>query len=189
MPLYIDYNPAMHGYVSIKIKPHDISKTLHFLRKKWAQITPAKTFDYFFLDEAFDKQYRDDEKLGIILSNFSVLAVVIACLGLFGLASFMVEKRTKEIGIRKALGASASRLTLLILKDFTKLVLLANILAWPIAYFAMHRWLQNYAYRIEISLSPFVLAGLTVVAIALLTAGYKALKAARANPVDALRYE
>jgi ABC-type antimicrobial peptide transport system permease subunit len=189
MPLYIDYNPASLGYVSIKIKPDELSKTMDYLRKKWVEITPAQTFDYFFLDEAFDRQYRDDEKLGIVMSNFSVLAVVIACLGLFGLASFTVEKRTKEIGIRKALGASAFRLTLLILKDFTRLVLLANILAWPIAYFAMNRWLQNYAYRIDISLSPFVLAGLIVVAIALLTAGYQALKAARANPVDALRYE
>jgi putative ABC transport system permease protein len=189
MPLYIDYNPAMHGYVSIKIKPHDISKTLHFLRKKWAQITPAKTFDYFFLDEAFDKQYRDDEKLGIILSNFSVLAMLIACLGLFGLASFTVEKRTKEIGIRKALGASVFSIILLLLKEFTKLILLANVIAWPIAYFTMNRWLQNYAYRIEIGLSAFVLAGLIVLLIALLTVGYQATKAARANPVDALRYE
>jgi putative ABC transport system permease protein len=189
MPLYLDYNPAMHGYVSIKIKPDDISKTLDFLRKKWVEITPAQTFDYFFLDEAFDKQYRDDEKLGIILSNFSVLAILIACLGLFGLASFTVEKRTKEIGIRKALGASVFSIILLLLKEFTKLILLANVIAWPIAYFTMNRWLQNYAYRIEIGLSAFVLAGLIVVVIASLTVGYQALKAARANPVDALRYE
>jgi putative ABC transport system permease protein len=189
MPLYLDYNPAMHGYVSIKIKPDDISKTLHFLRKKWVEITPTQTFDYFFLDEAFDKQYRDDEKLGIILSNFSVLAILIACLGLFGLASFTVEKRTKEIGIRKSLGASVFSIILLLLKEFTKLILLANVIAWPIAYFTMNRWLQNYAYRIEIGLSAFALAGLIVLLIALLTVGYQAMKAARSNPVDALRYE
>ena len=189
MPLYIDYNPAMHGYVSIKIKPHDISKTLHFLRKKWIEITPAQTLDYFFLAEAFDQQYRDDEKLGIILSNFSVLAILIACLGLFGLAFFTVEKRTKEIGIRKALGASVFSIILFLLKEFTKLILLANVIAWPIAYFTMNRWLQNYAYRIEIGLSAFALAGLIVLVIALLAVGYQAIKAARANPVDALRYE
>jgi putative ABC transport system permease protein len=123
------------------------------------------------------------------LSNFSVLAILIACLGLFGLASFTVEKRTKEIGIRKALGASVFSIIVLLLKEFTKLILLANVIAWPIAYFTMNRWLQNYAYRIEIGLSAFVLAGLIVLVIALLTAGYQAIKAARANPVDALRYE
>ena len=153
------------------------------------EITPAQTFDYFFLDEAFDKQYREDEKLGIILSNFSALAILIACLGLFGLASFTVEKRTKEIGIRKALGASVISIILLLLKEFTKLILLANVIAWPIAYFTMNRWLQNYAYRIEIGISAFVLAGSIVVLIASLTVGYQAIKAARANPVDALRYE
>jgi putative ABC transport system permease protein len=189
MPLYIDYNPTNLGYVLIKIKPDGLSKTLHFLRKKWVEITPAQTFDYFFLAEAFDQQYRDDEKLGIILSNFSVLAILIACLGLFGLASFTVEKRTKEIGIRKALGASVFSIIVLLLKEFTKLILLANVIAWPIAYFTMNRWLQNYAYRIEIGLSAFVLAGLIVLVMALLTAGYQAIKAARANPVDALRYE
>jgi putative ABC transport system permease protein len=114
---------------------------------------------------------------------------LIACLGLFGLASFTVEKRTKEIGIRKALGASVFSIIVLLLKEFTKLILLANVIAWPIAFFTMNRWLQNYAYRIEIGLSAFVLAGLIVLVIALLTAGYQAIKAARANPVDALRYE
>jgi putative ABC transport system permease protein len=189
MPLYLDYNPANLGYVSIKIKPDELSKTLDFLREKWVEITPARTFDYFFLDEAFDQQYRDDEQLGIILSNFSVLAILIACLGLFGLASFTVERRTKEIGIRKALGASVFGITLLLLKEFTKLILLANVVAWPIAYFSMNRWLQNYAYRIEIGLSAFVLAGFIVLLIAFLAVGYQALKAARADPVDALRYE
>jgi hypothetical protein len=189
MPLYIDYNPSNLGYVSIKIKPDELSKTLHFLRQKWVEITPAQTLDYFFLAEAFDQQYCDDEKLGIILSNFSTLAILIACLGLFGLASFTVEKRTKEIGIRKALGASVFSIIVLLLKEFTKLILLANVIAWPIAFFTMNRWLQNYAYRIEIGLSAFVLAGLIVLVIALLTAGYQAIKAARANPVDALRYE
>ena len=189
MPLYIDYNPTSLGYLSVKIKPDDISKTLHFLRKKWAEITLAQTFDHFFLDEAFDRQYRDDEKRGIILSYFSVLAILIACLGLFGLASCTVLKHTKEIGIRKALGASVSNIIFLLLQEFTKLILLANVIAWPIAYFTMNRWLQNYAYRIDIGLSAFVLAGLIVLGIALLTVSYQAIKAARANPVDALRYE
>jgi len=189
MPLYIDYDPASFRYISIKIMPDHISETLRFLRKKWAEITTAQTFDYFFLDEAFDLQYQDDEKLGIILFNLTILAILIAGLGLFGLASFTAEKRTKEIGIRKALGASTASIILLLLKEFTKWILIANVIAWPIAYFAMNRWLQDFAHRINISLSTFVLAGLIVLVIALLTVSYQAIKAARANPVDALRYE
>ena len=189
MPLYIDYDPANFRYISIKIKPDHISETLSFLRKKWAQITPAQTFDYFFLDEAFDLQYRDDEKLGIILFNLTILAILIACLGLFGLASFTVEKRTKEIGIRKALGASTAGIIMLLLKEFTKWIFIANVIAWPIAYFTMSRWLQDFAHRINIGLSAFVLAGSIVLVLALMTVSYRAIKAARANPVDALRYE
>jgi len=117
------------------------------------------------------------------------LAIFITCLGLFGLASFTAEQRTKEIGIRKALGASVSGIILLLSKEFTKWVLVANIIAWPVAYLAMNRWLQNFAYRIDIGLGTFILAGVLALVIALLTVGYQAIKAARANPVDALRYE
>lgn len=189
MPLYIDYDPESFRYISIKIKPDHISETLSFLRKKWAEITPVQTFDYFFLDEAFDLQYRDDEKLGIILFNLTILAILIACLGLFGLASFTAEKRTKEIGIRKVLGASTASIIMLLLKEFTKWIFIANVIAWPIAYFAMSRWLQDFAHRINIGLNAFVLAGLIVLVLALMTVSYRAIKAARANPVDALRYE
>ncbi len=117
------------------------------------------------------------------------MAIFIASLGLFGLASFTAEQRTKEIGIRKALGASVSEIILLLSKEFTKWVLVANIIAWPIAYLAMNRWLQNFAYRINIGLGTFILAALLALVIALLTVGYQAIRAARVNPVDALRYE
>jgi putative ABC transport system permease protein len=189
MPLYIDNESPNFLYLSIKIRPDNISKILRFLRKKWAEIAPAQTFDYFFLDQSFDLQYRADEKLVVIFSNFTFLAIFIACLGLFGLASFTAEKRTKEIGIRKALGASVSGIILLLSKEFTKWILVANIIAWPIAYFAMNRWLQNFAYRISIGLGTFILAGVLALVMALLTVGYQAIKAARANPVDSLRYE
>ena len=188
-PLYIDNETKRFRYVSLKLKPLTISDTLAFLRKKWKQIDPAQTFDYFFLDQAFGRQYEADEKLSQILSYFTFLAIFIACLGLFGLASFTAEKRTKEIGIRKALGASVSEIILLLSKQFTKWVLVANIIAWPLAYFAMNQWLQNFAYRINIGLGIFVLAGVLALVIALLTVGYQAIKAARANPVEALRYE
>lgn len=189
MPLYIDNDPSNFLYISIKIKPDDIAKTLRFLKKKWSEIAPAQTFDYFFLDESFDLQYRADEKLVAIFSNFTFLSIFIACLGLFGLASFTAEQRTKEIGIRKALGATISGIILLLSKEFTKWVLVANIIAWPITYLAMNRWLQNFAYRINIGIGTFILAALLALVIALLTVGYQAIKAARANPVEALRYE
>ena len=159
------------------------------LRKKWAEIAPDQPFDYFFLDESFDRQYRAEEKLGLVFSNFTLLAILVASLGLFGLASFTAEQRTKEIGIRKALGATVSSIMILLIKEFTRWVFLANIIAWPIAYVAMNHWLQNFAYRIDIGLGRFILAGVLALAIALLTVGYQAIKAAKANPVEALRYE
>lgn len=189
MPLYIDCEPSNFHYLSIKIKPDNIPDTLRFLKKKWSKIAPAQTFDYFFLDESFDLQYRADEKLVAISSSFTFLSIFIACLGLFGLASFTTERRTKEIGIRKALGATISGIILLLSREFTKWVLIANIIAWPIAYIAMNRWLQNFSYRTDIGLGTFVLAGVLALVIALLTIGYQAVKAARANPVEALRYE
>jgi putative ABC transport system permease protein len=189
MPLYIDNDPSNFLYISTKIKSDDVSKTLGDLRKKWAEIAPDQLFDYFFLDESFDLQYRAEEKLGLIFSNFAMLAILVACLGLFGLASFTAEQRTKEIGIRKALGATVSSIVILLIKEFTKWVLLANIIAWPIAYVAMNHWLQNFAYRIKIGLGTFILAGVLALVIALVTVGYQAIKAARANPVEALRYE
>jgi len=129
------------------------------------------------------------KKLSQIFSYFTFLAILIACLGLFGLASFTAEQRTKEIGIRKALGASVSEIIFLLSKEFTRWVLVANIIAWPLAYFAMNRWLQNFAYRINIGIGTFILAALLALVIALLTVGYQAVRAARANPVEALRYE
>jgi putative ABC transport system permease protein len=188
-PLYIENKDARFRYIALKVKPLTISDTLAFLRKKWKQVDPTQAFDYFFLDEAFGRQYKADEKLSQIFSCFTLLAIFIACLGLFGLASFTAEKRTKEIGIRKALGASVSEIIWLLSKEFTRWVLVANIIAWPIVYLAMNRWLQNFAYRIDIGLGTFVISALLALLIALLTVGFQAIRAARANPVDTLRYE
>jgi putative ABC transport system permease protein len=188
-PLCLDYRPSSFRYIMVKIRPNKIPEVLQFLEKKWELLQPAFPFEYFFLDEAFDRQYRFEKKLSQIFSYFTFLAIFIACLGLFGLASFTTEKRTKEIGIRKALGASVSGIILMLSKEFTKWVLAANIIAWPLAYFAMKQWLQNFAYRTGIGFSTFILAGVLAFVIALLTVGYQANKAARANPVEALRYE
>jgi len=141
------------------------------------------------LDDNLNQLYKKEERLSLVLSSFSILAIVIACLGLFGLAAFATEQRTKEIGIRKVLGASVANLVALLSKDFTKLVLIANVIAWPVAYFAMQRWLENFAYRIELGFGTFFLAAALALIIALLTVSYNAIKAALSNPVDSLRYE
>ncbi|UCH20421.1 MAG: ABC transporter permease [Deltaproteobacteria bacterium] len=189
-PFFIENNPSdFHRYILIKIMPGKLPATMDFLREKWTEIFPQQPFDFSFLDETFDRQYKFDEKIQAIFSNFSVLAIFISCLGLFGLASFSAEQRSKEIGIRKAFGASVSEIILLLSKEFTKWVLVANIIAWPIAYVAMNRWLQNFAYRINIGLGTFIMAGVLALVIALLTVGYQAVKAATANPVEALRYQ
>ena len=123
------------------------------------------------------------------MATFSLLTIFIACLGLFGLIAFSVEQRTKEVGVRKVLGASVTGITTLLSKEFIKLVLLANILSWPVAWFAMNKWLQNFAYRIDLTIWPFLLSGLMALLIALLTVSWQAIRAATANPVEALRYE
>jgi putative ABC transport system permease protein len=188
-PVFFEFAPASSRYISIKIGPDNIPDTIRYIEKTLKQIDPMLPFDYTFLDENFDRKYKAEEKLNKIFTYFTLLAIFIACLGLFGLASFTAEQRTKEIGIRKALGATISGIILLLSKEFTKWVLMANIIAWPIAYVAMNHWLQNFAYRINIGLGIFILAALLAFVIALLTVGYQALKAARANPVDSLRYE
>ncbi|NIO48587.1 MAG: FtsX-like permease family protein [Candidatus Aminicenantes bacterium] len=146
-------------------------------------------FEFNFLEEAVDRTYRNIERTGKLINNFTVLAVFIACLGLFGLASFMAEQRTKEIGIRKVFGASMSSIILLLMKEFIKYVLIANIFAWPIAYYFMNRWLENFPYRSKFGLDIFIFSVTLTLVLALLTVSYQSIKAAIANPVDSLRYE
>ena len=190
-PLLVEIEPSRFRFILIKIRPGRLPESLAFLKEKWKEIDSTETFDYWFLDdsESFAWQYRSEQRLSKLFSYFALLAVFIACMGLFGLASFMAEQRRKEIGIRKAMGADISSIILLLLKKFAKWILFANLIAWPIAYFGMSRWLQNFAYRINIGLSAFIFAGLLVLIIAVLTVSYQAVKAANANPIDALRYE
>jgi putative ABC transport system permease protein len=174
---------------TLKLSTNKLDAAVAFVASKWKEIFPDFPFEYFFLDEDFNRQYRADEEFGTIVLIFAGLAIFIACLGLFGLVSFIAERRTKEIGIRKVLGASAAKIVLLLSKDLTKWVLIANVLALPLAWYAMNRWLQNFAYHVEISWWVFALAGCLALVIALATVSTQALKAALANPVDALRYE
>jgi len=177
------------GLISFRFQAQEVSALIQFLQSKWKEFAPNQPLNYSFLDERFGNMYRVERRVGDIFGVFAGLAVFTACLGLFGLASFMAEQRTKEVGIRKVLGATAVNVTALLSKDFVKLVLMADLIAGPVAWYAMNRWLQDFAYRINISWWIFALAGGLALLIALLTVSTQALKAALANPVEALRYE
>jgi ABC-type antimicrobial peptide transport system permease subunit len=176
-------------YAFVKIEGSQIQTALANIEEAYKTYSPGIPFGYWFLDDVFNQQYTSEQQLGNLFNGFSLLSVVIACLGLFGLASYSTEQKTKEIGIRKVLGASIPGIVAMTTREFLKWILLANLLAWPIAYFVMSKWLQDFAYKISIGPLVFVLsAGLTLI-IAALTVSYHSLKAALANPVDSLRYE
>jgi putative ABC transport system permease protein len=182
-------NYSMWDYFSIKIEPHDLSSKIAAIKKKYDSFFPGNLFDYYFLDEKFNEQYGNDKLFGIVFSIFSGFAILIACLGLFGLSLFTILQRTKEIGIRKVLGASVSNIVLMLSKDFIKLVIIAFLIALPAAWLVMNNWLQNFSYRTNISLWIFFAAGSLAVIIALTTISFQAIKAAIANPVKSLRTE
>ena len=188
-PLYIRNEPGYINNLFIRTNPGNIQETMDFIRRKWKEIDPDRPFEYVFLDERFDRQYGADERFFSIFTYFALFSIMIACLGLFGLASFTASQRTKEIGIRKVLGASVSGIVVFLSKDFVKWILLANIIAWPAAYFTMSRWLQTFAYRTDFSISLFIVAGVLTLAIALITVSYQVVKAAVSNPAEALRCE
>ncbi|MGH7601916.1 MAG: ABC transporter permease, partial [bacterium] len=173
----------------IKVKPQNLAETIATVKSKYLEFYPGNTFNHFFLDDRFSAQYQTDRRFGAAFGLFAFLGVLLACLGLFGLSFFTTAQRTKEIGVRKVLGASIGSILSLLSKDYSKLVLLAALLAAPLTYFAVNRWLAGYAYRIEVGWPMFVIPAIIVLAIALLTISYRCIKAALANPVEALRYE
>jgi putative ABC transport system permease protein len=185
------FNCTQCGFsnISVKLKGGKTNEAVAFIQSTWKQVVPEHPLEYQFLDDHFNEVYRADEQVGKIVGILAGLAIFISCLGLFGLASYAAERRIKEIGIRKVMGASINSLVALLSKHFFRLVLLANVIAWPIAYFAMHRWLDNYAYHIPISWWVFVLAGVLALGIALVTVSILAVRAAVANPVKALHSE
>ncbi len=188
-PLLLAYQRDVNPIVNVRLSIQNVSRTIAFIKETCDELAPGFPFEYQFFDESFEALYQRELKFERLFFFFSAFAIFIACLGLFGLASFMAEQRTKEIGIRKVLGASVGSVVMLLTREFTKWVVLANVIAWPIAYFAMNRWLQNFAYRIHTEIWVFVVAGLIALVIALLTVGAKAIKAAVSNPSDSLRYE
>ncbi|MFC5410333.1 ABC transporter permease [Larkinella bovis] len=181
--------PAEKDNVYVRIQPGNVTDALAHIRSVYRTFDPANTPEFHFLDENFSRQYKAEQKQGQILLTFTVLAVVIACLGLFGLAAFAAEQRTKEIGVRKVLGASVISIVALLSKDFLKLVVIAIVLATPIAWYAMSQWLQSFEYKLEPAWWLFGLAGLLAIVVAFLTVGFQSVKAALTNPVESLRSE
>jgi putative ABC transport system permease protein len=163
--------------------------TIDFMRSEWNEIGPGLPFDFSFMDQRFNMLYESEQKIGNIITTFAVIAIIIASLGLFGLASFTAEQRTKEIGIRKVLGASVSGIMMLLSKEFLKLVVISFVIAAPISYYFMGSWLDNFAYRTELKLMTFVIAGLGALFIAWVTMSYLTWQAARSNPINSLRSE
>jgi putative ABC transport system permease protein len=188
-PLILSYSNESDG-MALRLTPDaDLIKTLRGVESQFKSFLPSQSFTYSFADAEFEKTYRAEQRIGSILGGFAGFAILIACLGLFGLAVYMTEQRTKEIGIRKVLGATIGGITALLAKDFLKLVGIALLLAIPIAWFAMYKWLEDFAYRTPISWWLFGIAGLLAMGIALITVSYQSIKAAMANPVTSLRSE
>lgn len=176
-------------YTMIRIRGGSISQTITFIQQTWDEIYADYPFEYSFLDQDLNHQYRTEQRLQQIFGIAAFVSIVISCIGIFGLASFMVERRTKELGVRKVLGASKTEILRLLSMEYVKLVLLANLIAWPIAYMVMKQWLGNFVYRIKLDPDIFLLTGMLTLGITLLTIGYHTVKATLANPVDVLRYE
>ena len=188
-PMLLTLQPQGFNFIVARITPLEVSATLKHLETIWTEQFPNREFNYYFVDDNFRQQYPEEDKMQSVYLFFGMMAIFVACLGLYGLASFAIEQRTKEIGIRKVLGASVPGIVLSLSKDFLKLVLLANILAWPLAFYVMNNWLDNFAYRIGIEVWVFLLAGLFALLIALLTISRQAIKSALSNPIRSLRYE
>ena len=183
------YSPGLFNFINVRIQPENIRSTIEMIKGAWQKVAPEHPFLFSFLDQDVQRQYENVERWGKIVGYASFFTILVACLGLFGLATLTVIRRTKEIGIRKVLGASASNLVFLLSRDFGKLVIVANLIAWPVAYLAMNRWLQNFAYRVNMGFLFFVFAGVLALTIAIITVSFQSIKTALANPVESLRYE
>jgi putative ABC transport system permease protein len=188
-PLTIRLEWERNDLLSVKVGTANLPNTIAAIEKKYKSIIPNRPFSYYFMDEFFDRQYRSEERFGKLFMNFAILAIFISCLGLLGLASYSTMQRTREIGIRKVMGASVSNIINLLSRDFLKLVIISFFIAAPVAWYFMHQWLADFAYRTNISWWIFATAGILAVLIAVITISFQAIKAAVSNPVKALRTE
>lgn len=188
-PLVMFFNPNGGGNLAIKFNAENVSETMAFVQEAWNEVYPNSPIEYRFFDEEFGQQYESDERFGRLVFSFTWLAIFIACLGLFGLSAFTAEQKTKEIGVRKVLGASISGIVMLLSKQFTRLIIVAMVLASPLAYFMMDAWLNDFAYRVDINWFWFLVSAVAALLIALLTVTFQSVKAAMINPAKSLRYE
>jgi len=188
-PQALFIEPGQFSFLMLKTSGASISATMAGIETIWKDMAPGRAFVFKFLDDEFDALYRSDRQIGTIVSIFSILAVFIACLGLLGLASYSAEQRTKEIGIRKAMGANVGQIFVLMTSELAQLVIISVAISVPFAWYIMSRWLDNFAYRIDLAWWIFALAGLTALALAVITVTYQSVKAAMADPIESLRYE
>jgi putative ABC transport system permease protein len=188
-PIVLQMSHWNSTYLSLKVNSREIKGSLQLAKAAYEEVFSGNPFSYFFLNAFFEEQYKADKQFGKVFGLFSGLAICIACMGLFGLASLMINQRTKEVGVRKVLGASVPSIVALLSKDIIRLILVANLVAWPLTYWGISRWLENYAFRMDIHIWLFLLPALAVLLIALLTVSIQTIKAARANPVKSLKYE
>lgn len=186
MMFMADFNKP---YLSIRVNGDKIPETRDFIEEKWNDFGANRPFDYEFLEETWDEMYVSEKKLGIIFRIATFLTIFIALLGLLGLSSFIAEQRTKEIGIRKVMGASMANIITLLCREFALLISIAFVLAIPISWYVMHRWLENFVFHINIGLPAFILGGLLAVVVGMLTISFHIIRVASANPVDAIKYE
>ena len=185
----IQLYPQVSFKVAVKLKTTDMKSTIAYITNVWNQFSPGYPLDYKFMDESYGAMYKSEEKLASLLWIFTMMAIFVGCMGLFGLAAFSAEQRTKEIGIRKVLGATMFNIMGLLSKRFVILILVASVIAFPVAWWAMNKWLQDFPYRITISWWMFAVAAVAALVIALITVSFQAIKAAFANPVKSLRTE
>jgi putative ABC transport system permease protein len=188
-PYFLYINPERYFNVAVKLLPNQQSKTIAFIKGQWTKIFPDRKMDYSYMNQTYTQLYSSEERLAQLFTIFSLLAIFVACLGLFGLSVFTTEVRTKEIGVRKVLGATITGISLMLSKQFIRWVLIANLFAWPLAFFVVKKWLQNFAYRIELDWTTFVISSVNVLAVSSLAIIIQIVKAATANPVKTLRYE
>jgi putative ABC transport system permease protein len=188
-PVMMYINPARFFTVAVKVSPNQSEQTINYIKSEWAKVFPDRVIDISFMDQKYEQLYSSEEKLADLFSIFSALAIFVACLGLFGLSAFTAEVKTKEIGVRKVLGASVTGISLLLSKQFVVWILVSNIIAIPIAIYAVNKWLQNFAYRVSLHWATFIAASFLVLAVSLIAISFQIIKAATANPIESLRYE
>jgi putative ABC transport system permease protein len=188
-PLGMIHTPIDYDRLLVKIQSQNLTKTIAAIKKSWMKVAPEYPFEFRFLDEDINDLYENDRKVNTLINISTFLALFIACLGLFGMASYTAEQRTKEIGIRKVFGASIPSIFYLLSQQFSKWVIASNIIAWPLAYFLMNKWLSSFAYHTSQNILIFVLAAVIVLVIAMITVSFQTIKASLANPINSLRHE